>query len=125
MKKSKLNILVVDDHSPVRAIIKSQLRAMGYSQICEASDGIAAFEILKSKAISLIISDLHMPLMNGYELLEAVRQDADLTGTPFILVSGDATSQDINMALQLKVNQVILKPFTLQIFEEKIKQVVQ
>lgn len=124
MIKPKLEILVVDDQSVIRTLMKNQLRSMGYSQICEAADGRMALEIMKSQDIALVISDWNMPNMNGYELLKAVRKDADLTGTPFILVSGDANPHNISKAVALKVNQFILKPFTLQILEEKINEVV-
>ncbi len=124
MIKPTSEILVVDDQSVIRTLMKNQLRAMGYTHICEAADGRMAFEIMKSRVISLVISDWNMPHMNGYELLKAVRRDADLTGTPFIMISGDANPQEINKAIQLKVNQFILKPFTLKILEEKINQAV-
>lgn len=124
MTKPTLEILVVDDQSMIRTLMKSQLRAMGYSRICEAPDGRMALEIMKSQDISLVISDWNMPHMNGYELLKAVRTDADLTGTPFILVSGGVSSQNIDRAMALDVNQFILKPFTLQVLEEKINAVV-
>lgn len=124
MTKLALEILVVDDQAVIRTLMKNQLRAMGYSHICEASDGQVALDIMKSQAISLVISDWNMPNMNGYELLKAVRRDADLMGTPFILVSGDGSPQNINKAVALQVNQFILKPFTLQILEEKINEVV-
>jgi two-component system chemotaxis response regulator CheY len=124
MVKAKLEILVVDDQPVLRTLMKNQLRAMGYNQICEAGNGRAAFEIMKSQDISLVISDYNMPYMNGCELLEAVRQDTDLTGTPFIMVSGDANLQQINKAVSFKVDQFILKPFTLQVLEEKIHEAV-
>ena len=119
-----LQILVVEDQPTIRTILKTQLRGMGYKEISEACDGESAFDILKKKAIDLIISDWNMPLMNGYELLKAVRADDILADTPFILTSGAISNSNINMALQLKVNQFILKPFTLATLEEKIAQVI-
>lgn len=124
MNNPRLEILVVDDQSLIRTLMKNQLRAMGYSHIREATDGCMALDIMKSKDIALVISDWNMPNMNGYELLKAVRKDADLMGTPFILVSGDVSPKNINKAVALQVNQFILKPFTLQVLEEKINAVV-
>lgn len=124
MNNPRLEILVVDDQSLIRTLMKNQLRAMGYRHIREATDGCMALDILRSEDISLVISDWNMPNMNGYELLKAVRKDADLTGTPFILVSGDVSPKNINKAVALQVNQFILKPFTLQVLEEKINAVV-
>lgn len=124
MKNPHLQILVVDDQSTIRTILKSQLRGMGYTRISEASDGESAFDILKTKVIDLVISDWNMPFMNGYELLKAVRADDSLADTPFILTSGAPSNDNITKALQLKVNQFMLKPFTLAVLEEKIKQVI-
>lgn len=97
---------------------------MGYTRISEASDGESAFDILKTQVIDLVISDWNMPFMNGYELLKAVRADDSLADTPFILTSGAPSNDNITKALQLKVNQFMLKPFTLAVLEEKIKQVI-
>ncbi len=124
MKNPYLQILVVDDQSTIRTILKSQLRGMGFSRIAEASDGESALDIMQKKAIDLVISDWNMPLMSGYELLKAVRADHSLAATPFILTSGAASNDNIKMALQLKVDQFILKPFTLAVLEEKINQVI-
>lgn len=124
MTNPHLQILVVEDQPTIRTILKAQLRGMGYKKISEACDGESAFGILKTQAIDLIISDWNMPLMNGYELLKAVRADDSLADTPFILTSGAISNSNINMALQLKVNQFILKPFTLATLEEKIAQVI-
>lgn len=124
MKNPYLQILVVDDQSTIRTILKSQLRHMGFSKISEACDGESAFDILKTQNIDLVISDWDMPLMSGYELLKAVRTDDTLAATPFILISGAASNANISMALQLKVDQFMLKPFSLAVLEEKINQVI-
>lgn len=124
MKNPYLQILVVDDQSTIRTILKSQLRHMGFTKIAEASDGESAFDILKTQNIGLVISDWNMPYMTGYELLKAVRADDSLAATPFILISGAVSNDNINMAVQLKVDQFMLKPFTLAVLEEKINQVI-
>ncbi|MBU0682122.1 MAG: response regulator [Proteobacteria bacterium] len=124
MKNPYLQILVVDDQSTIRTILKSQLRHMGFTKIAEASDGESAFDIMKTQNIDLVISDWNMPYMTGYELLKAVRADDSLAATPFILTSGAASNDNINMALQLKVDQFMIKPFTLAVLEEKINQVI-
>ena len=125
MRDLNLSILVVDDHSTIRALLKTQLRRMGYTQICEASDGKSAYDILRKQKIGLIISDWNMPLMTGYELLKAVRGNERLAKTPFIMVTAESSPEQISMAVMLKVDQFILKPFTLDILEKKINQVVQ
>lgn len=125
MRDLNLSILVVDDHSTIRTLLKTQLRRMGYTQISEAADGKSAYDILRQKNIGLIISDWNMPLMTGYELLKAVRGNERLAKTPFIMVTAESSPEYVSMALQLKVDQFILKPFTLAILEKKINQVIQ
>ena len=125
MPVENFNILVVDDFSAIRKILKIQLQHMGYKHVCEACDGESAFDILKNKKIDLVISDWNMPRMTGYDLLKAVRGDVSLKTMPFILVTAEASQDNICMAMRLKVDQFILKPFSLELLEEKINQVIQ
>ncbi|MGV1100623.1 response regulator [Thiovibrio sp. JS02] len=125
MTKRNLDILIVDDTAVVRNIMKMQLQRMGFARIHEAEDGSVALTVLQSKKIDLIISDWNMPVMSGVELLREVRGSDFLKDIPFIMVTAEATAARISMALQLKVNEMILKPFTLEILEKKIIQVIQ
>ncbi len=124
MANNNLEILVVDDISSLRTIIRVLLRNMGYTRVSEAANGSDAIAILQQKKIDLIISDWNMPRMNGYELLKSVREDSTLRGIPFIMITGEACSAKIAMAVQLKVDQFILKPFSFEVLEEKINMVV-
>ncbi len=124
MSRSSLDILIVDDTLVIRNIMKNQLQRMGFANIHEAADGSAALKVLESKKIDLIISDWNMPVMNGVELLRQVRSSEELKEIPFIMVTAEATAARISMALQLKVNELILKPFTLEILEKKVLQVI-
>ncbi|HIJ79033.1 MAG: response regulator [Desulfobulbaceae bacterium] len=125
MTKENVAILLVDDVAVVRSIMKLQLQQMGFADINEAPDGSIAMNVLQSKRIDLIISDWNMPVMSGYELLKEVRGSTEFRDIPFIMVTAEASASRINMALQLKVNELILKPFTLEILENKIAQVIQ
>jgi len=120
----QMKILVVDDFSAIRLVMKTQLRRMGYLNIQEAKDGDIAYDLLQKEGFDLIISDWNMPNMTGYELLKAVRNHSTLKNTPFIMVTAESSQEYISMAMQLKVDQFILKPFTLAILEEKINQVI-
>jgi two-component system chemotaxis response regulator CheY len=122
---TSLNILVVDDYASMRNLVKTQLRRMGYNHVMEAGNGEDALDILQQGNTDLIISDWNMPRMNGYELLKAVRGDTKLKKTPFIMVTAESSKENIDMVMQLKVDQLVLKPFTLAILEQKISQVVQ
>lgn len=125
MAQENREILIVDDTAVLRNIMKVQLQRMGFSQIYEAQDGSAAMKILHAQKIDLVISDWNMPVMNGFELLREIRANDFLKDILFILVTAEATEARISMALQLKVDELILKPFTLEILERKILRVIQ
>jgi two-component system chemotaxis response regulator CheY len=124
MTKENVEILLVEDAPVIRSIMKIQLQQMGFANINEAPDGSIALDVLQSKKIDLIISDWNMPVMSGYDLLKEVRGNSELKDIPFIMVTAEASASRINMALQLKVDELILKPFTLEILEDKITQVI-
>lgn len=118
-------ILIVDDTAVLRNIMKMQLQRMGFFHIHEAPDGCEAMKILQAQRIDLVISDWNMPVMNGVELLREIRGNAVLQDIPFIMVTAEASTAKISMALQLKVDELILKPFTMEILERKIIRVIQ
>ena len=124
MDTTNIEVLIVDDYAIIRTILKTQLRKMGYSHICEAEDGFAAYEILQANRIDLIISDWNMPRMTGYELLQAVRNEMNLSRVKFIMVTAETSPDNIQMALDADVDQFIMKPFTMEVLEEKINQVI-
>lgn len=125
MTQENRDILIVDDMAMLRNIMKMQLQRMGFDRIHEAPDGSAALKILNTRKIDLVISDWNMPVMNGFELLREMRTSESLKDIPFIMVTAEATQARISMALRLKVDELILKPFTLEILERKIIRVIQ
>lgn len=125
MTQANRDILIVDDMAMLRNIMKTQLQRMGFDRIHEAPDGSAALKILNTRKIDLVISDWNMPVMNGFELLREMRTSESLKDIPFIMVTAEATQDRISMALRLKVDELILKPFTLEILERKIIRVIQ
>ena len=125
MAQANREILIVDDTAVLRNIMKIQLQRMGFSHIHEAQNGSAAMEILQAQKIDLVISDWNMPVMNGFELLQAIRASEVLKDILFIMVTAEATEARISMAMQLKVDELILKPFTLDILERKIIRIIQ
>lgn len=125
MTQANREILIVDDTAVLRNIMKMQLQRMGFVHVHEAQDGNEAMKILHSHRIDLVISDWNMPVMNGFELLREIRASEGLKEIPFIMVTAEATEAKISMAMQLKVDELILKPFTLEILERKIIRVIQ
>lgn len=118
-----MKILVVDDFATMRRIIKNILTQLGFKNIIEADDGTSALNVLKSEKISLIISDWNMPKMTGLDLLKAVRADAGMAATPFIMVTAEAQQDNIILAVKAKVSQYIVKPFTAETLSEKLNKI--
>ena len=119
-----MKILVVDDFATMRKVIKNLLKQIGYKNIAEAEDGMAALRVLKSEKIDFIISDWNMPNMNGLEFLKAVRADSELSNLPFLMVTAEALKDNIVMAVKAGVSNYIVKPFTAKVLSEKIENIV-
>jgi two-component system, chemotaxis family, chemotaxis protein CheY len=120
-----LKILVVDDSATMRRIVINALREGGYTDIIEASDGKDALEKLMTDRIDFIITDWNMPNMSGLEFTRAVRSETDIQNIPILMITTRGVKQDIVEALQARVNNYIVKPFTPQLLKEKIEQIVQ
>ena len=116
-----MTVLVVDDFATMRRILKDNLKRIGFSKIVEAEDGCLALEELKKNKIDLIISDWNMPNMNGLDLLKAVRGDERLRYIPFIMVTAEGQKASIVKAVQSGVTNYIVKPFTSEVLNEKLK----
>jgi two-component system chemotaxis response regulator CheY len=118
-----MRILVVDDFSTMRKIIKNILRQLGYSNVVEADDGSTAWDVLNRDHIEFIISDWNMPKMSGIELLRKVRASEEYGGLPFLMVTAEAQQENIIEAVQAKVSNYIVKPFTPETLAQKIDKI--
>jgi two-component system chemotaxis response regulator CheY len=118
-----LKILVVDDFSTMRRIIKNLLRDLGFTQIAEADDGTTALPMLKAGDFDLLITDWNMPGMTGIDLLKAVRADEKLAKLPVLMVTAEARREQIIAAAQAGVNGYIIKPFTAATLKEKLEKI--
>jgi len=116
-------VLVVDDYSTMVRIIRKLLKQVGFENVDEAASGAEAFEKMKAKSYGLVISDWNMEPMTGYELLKAVRSDANLQKTPFILVTAESKAENIEAAKAAGVDSYLIKPFTAPVLKEKIEEV--
>ena len=123
MMDLKMKILVVDDFSTMRRIIKNILRQGGFVNIIEAEDGINALNILKKEKIDLIISDWNMPQMSGLELLKAVRATPEWKDLPFLMVTAEGQKDNVIEAVRYRVNNYVVKPFTAETLLEKINKI--
>jgi len=116
-------VLVVDDSSVMRQIIKKNLKELGFHDISDAEDGVAALKKLGESPFDLVVSDWNMPKMTGIEFLKEVRKDSSLKGTAFIMVTSEADKSKIVEAVEAGVSQYIVKPFNANQLEEKIKSI--
>ena len=119
----EMRILVVDDFSTMRRIIKNILRQLGFNIIIEADDGSTAWETLTKDKVDFIISDWNMPKMPGIELLRKVRASEEFAATPFLMVTAEAQQENIIEAVQAKVSNYIVKPFTAETLGQKIDKI--
>ncbi|WP_272701299.1 chemotaxis response regulator CheY [Desulfovibrio sp. Fe33] len=120
---TNMRILVVDDFSTMRKIIKNILRQLGFNNIVEADDGSTAWEVLNKDNIDFIVSDWNMPTMSGIELLRKVRASEEYSDIPFLMVTAEAQQENIIEAVQAKVSNYIVKPFTPETLGQKIEKI--
>lgn len=120
-----IKILVVDDFSTMRRIIKNLLRDLGYTNVVEADDGSTALPILKTGRIDFLITDWNMPKMTGFDLLRTVRADPEISHIPILMVTAEAKRDQIVAAAQAGVNGYVIKPFTAVVLKEKIDKIFE
>ena len=120
-----MKILVVDDFSTMRRIIKNLLKELGFSNIEEADDGTTALPMLKQGKFDFLVTDWNMPGMTGIDLLKAVRADPALVNLPVLMVTAEAKREQIIMAAQSGVNGYVVKPFNGPTLKEKIDKIFE
>lgn len=118
-----MKILIVDDFSTMRRIIKNLLRDLGFNNTAEADDGTTALPMLQTGQFDFLVTDWNMPGMQGIDLLKAVRADASISGLPVLMVTAESKREQIVEAAQAGVNGYIVKPFTAQTLKEKIDKI--
>lgn len=120
-----MKILIVDDFSTMRRIIKNLLRDLGFNNTQEADDGITALPMLKTGNFDFLVTDWNMPGMTGIDLLKAVRADESLKTLPILMVTAEAKREQIVEAAQAGVNGYVVKPFTAAVLKEKIDKIFE
>lgn len=120
-----MKILIVDDFSTMRRIIKNVLHELGFHNTDEADDGATALPMLRTGNYNFVITDWNMPGMQGIDLLKAIRSDTKLASTPVLLVTAEAKKDQIVVAAQAGVNGYIVKPFTADTLREKITKIFE
>jgi len=125
MADKTLKILVVDDFSTMRRIVRNLLKELGYTNVDEAEDGIAALQKLKGANFQFVVTDWNMPNMTGIELLKAIRADVTLKHLPVLMITAEAKKENIIEAAQSGASGYIVKPFTAGTLEEKLNKIFE
>ncbi len=121
---TSVTVLVVDDYSTMRRIIKNLLNQIGFQNVEEADNGATAYDKLRAQKFGLVVSDWNMEPMTGLELLKLVRADSALKSLPFIMVTAESKTENVVAAKQAGVSNYIVKPFNAETLKAKIASVL-
>ena len=123
MADPNMKILVVDDFSTMRRIVRNLLKELGFSNVYEAEDGVDALKKLRVEAFDFVVSDWNMPNMTGIDLLREIRKDAALKHLPVLMVTAEAKRENIIEAAQAGASGYVVKPFTAVTLDEKLQKI--
>ena len=117
-------ILIVDDYKTMLRIVRNLLKRVGFENDDEAADGGEAFNKMKEKKYGLVISDWNMEPVTGLDLLEQVRSDGNMKGTPFIMITAESKAENVIAAKEAGVSNYIVKPFNAEMLKQKLTAVL-
>ncbi len=123
MPDPNIRILVVDDFSTMRRIVRNILKQLGFENVEEAENGMEAFEKLEAEKFDFVVTDWNMPVMDGLGLLKKIRVDPNLKTLPVLMVTAEAEKDKVVSAIQAGVNNYIVKPFTADVLQEKMDKI--
>lgn len=123
MADGMLRILVVDDFSTMRRIVRNLLKELGYTNVEEAEDGAIALQKLNNGGFQFVVSDWNMPNMDGITLLRNVRNSPALQQLPFLMITAEAKKENIIAAAQAGADGYIVKPFTSATLSDKLQKI--
>ena len=123
MADPNMKILVVDDFSTMRRIVRNLLKELGFTNVHEAEDGIDALKKLRAETFDFVVSDWNMPNMTGIDLLREIRKDPTLKHLPVLMVTAEAKKENIIEAAQAGASGYVVKPFTAITLDEKLKKI--
>ena len=119
-----MRFLVVDDFLTMRRVVRRLLRDIGFDEIDEAADGAAALAHLRTVPIDVVITDIEMPILGGFELLSAIKKDAALKHLPVLVLTAEARKDEIVRCMQAGAAAYLVKPFTRETLEEQLRLAV-
>jgi two-component system chemotaxis response regulator CheY len=122
---AKLRILVVDDFSTMRRIVRNLLKDLGYTNVDEAEDGAVALQKLNGGGFEFVVTDWNMPNMDGLTLLQTIRSTPALQHLPVMMITAEAKKENIIAAAQAGASGYIVKPFTSSTLAEKLNKIFE
>ena len=127
MDKSQYRFLVVDDFPTKRRIVRNLLKELGFANVDEAEDGAAGLAKVKEGRFDFVISDWNMPNMDGLQMLQSIRADANtaISKLPVLMVTAEAKKENIIAAAQAGANGYVVKPFTAATLDEKLGKIFE
>jgi two-component system chemotaxis response regulator CheY len=119
---SEVRALIVDDSSVMRKIVERSLRQAGLESLVvfEAGSGIEGLEVLKSKRVDIILSDINMPSMDGLEFVRQLRAQQLASGVPVVMITTESSEEHVKQAIQAGARSYIRKPFTTDQVKQKV-----
>jgi two-component system chemotaxis response regulator CheY len=120
---SAIRVLVVDDQLTMRALTRSGLQQLGFTDIADAVDGEDGLRALTARPAHLVISDFNMPKLDGLGMLRAIRTTPGMEKTAFVMLTGRADKELVQRAVQFGVNNYLVKPFTIAQLRQKLEEV--
>jgi len=120
---SAIKVMIVDDQQSMRIMLRSNLKDIGFTDIRDSSGASDALKAIQSDRVHLVISDYNMPEMDGLQFLEAVRKDAVIGKTVFIMLTGSSDREVVQRAATLGVNNYLVKPFAVAALKDKIERI--
>ena len=120
-----MQVLIIDDSATMRKIVKDALSKVGDFDTVESENCNEGLQKLTSIAVDLILVDWNMPGMTGIEFTKAIRGSPTLSKIPIIMITSNAEKEHVLSAVMAGVNDYMAKPFTMELFSEKISKVLK
>jgi two-component system chemotaxis response regulator CheY len=123
---NEIHALIVDDSSVMRKIVERSLRQAGLDQLVvhEAGSGVEGLDLLKSRQVDLILSDINMPIMDGLEFLRQIKAQELAPGVPVVMITTESSEEHVKQAIQSGARGYIRKPFTAEQVKERVLPLV-
>ena len=118
-----MRFLVVDDSMPMRRIVANVLARLGHTDVVLAANGREAMKRIEAESIDFVITDWFMPEMSGLEFLRKIRDNESTRDVPIVIITANASSDDVAQAVRLRVNGYVLKPFTAELLRQRIDSI--